>query len=182
MKTFVALLLMPLAWSVQAGAAAAAPTTGGHSRAGHDDVLAGGVKMIDVDTPRGPFKAKNALIPAMDPKQLAEVQQLKVEHRTDDPRSMQILMPMHHQQHVLRMPGAQWPEPVTRSTARINEHLYSLMHGPSERRASLHGCDGGKMAARPVPPCRQGSHMAMYADQQTDFHGLLDFLEKVEQG
>lgn len=345
MKPFVALLaplLMPLASSVQAPAVAAAPPVGYYSHAGHDDVLAGGVKMVGIDTPLGHFKvwtkrvgnnprlallllhggpgltheyfeafdsylpaagieyidydqlgsaysdqpsgpgtnalwttdrfvdeveqvrkalhlderdfcvlghswggvlaieyalkyprhlkclvisnmmdsipaynayAKNVLMPAMDPKQLAEVQKLEAEHRTDDPRYMQILMPMHYQQHVLRMPAAQWPEPVTRAMAHVNAHIYSLMQGPSELGASgvlehwdrskdLHRIqvptlvigarydtmDPAYMAsmAKKLPQgqfllCPKGSHMAMYDDQQTYFHGLLAFLEKVEQ-
>lgn len=80
--------------------------------------------------------ATKVLMPAMDPKQLAEVQKLEAEHRTDDPRYMQILMPMHYQQHVLRMPADQWPEPVVRSMKHVNEHIYTLMQGPSELGAS----------------------------------------------
>ncbi len=80
--------------------------------------------------------AHNVLMPAMDPKQLAEVQKLEAEHRTDDPRYMAILGPMHYEQHVLRMPESQWPEPVTRSFGHTNEQIYSLMQGPSELGAS----------------------------------------------
>src|SRR5690606_28621486 len=54
--------------------------------------------------------ASNVLMPAMDPQQLAEVKKLEAEGRTDDPRYMEILGPMHYEQHVLRMPQAQWPE------------------------------------------------------------------------
>lgn len=80
--------------------------------------------------------AKKVLMPAMDPKQLAEVQKLEAEHRTDDPRYMQILMPMHYEQHVLRLPAAQWPEPVVRSSSHANKQIYTLMQGPSELGAS----------------------------------------------
>ena len=80
--------------------------------------------------------AHKVLMPAMDPRQLAEVQKLEAEHRTDDPRYMAILGPMHYEQHVLRMPQAQWPEPVTRSFGHINEQIYTLMQGPSELGAS----------------------------------------------
>ena len=80
--------------------------------------------------------AHKVLMPAMDPKQLAEVQKLEAEHRTDDPRYMAILGPMHYEQHVLRMPEAQWPEPVTRSFGHINQQIYTLMQGPSELGAS----------------------------------------------
>ncbi|MEO8998751.1 MAG: proline iminopeptidase, partial [Rhodanobacter sp.] len=44
--------------------------------------------------------------------------------------------PMHYEQHVLRMPEAQWPEPVTRSFGHMNEQIYALMQGPSELGAS----------------------------------------------
>ena len=80
--------------------------------------------------------AKNVLMPAMDQKQLAEVQKLEAEHHTDDPLYMQILMPMHYEQHILRMPANQWPDPVKRAFAHINEQIYSLMQGPSELGAS----------------------------------------------
>ncbi len=80
--------------------------------------------------------AKNVLMPAMDQKQLAEVQKLEAEHHTDDPRYMQILTPMHYEQHILRMPADQWPDPVKRAFAHINEQIYTLMQGPSELGAS----------------------------------------------
>ncbi len=80
--------------------------------------------------------AKNVLMPAMDQKQLAEVQKLEAEHHTDDPRYMQILTPMHYEKHILRMPADQWPDPVKRAFAHINEQIYTLMQGPSELGAS----------------------------------------------
>ena len=80
--------------------------------------------------------ANKVLMPAMDQKQLAEVKKLEAEKRTSDPRYMEILGPMHYEQHVLRMPTAHWPEPVTRSFGHTNEHLYTLMQGPSELGAS----------------------------------------------
>ncbi|MHB1058873.1 MAG: proline iminopeptidase-family hydrolase [Rhodanobacter sp.] len=80
--------------------------------------------------------ARNVLMPAMDQRQLDEVKKLEAEHRTDDPRYMAILGPMHYEQHVLRMPEAQWPEPVTRSFGHINGQIYTMMQGPSELGAS----------------------------------------------
>lgn len=80
--------------------------------------------------------ANTVLMPAMDQTRLAEAQKLEAEHRTDDPRYMEILGPMHYEQHVLRMPQSQWPEPVVRSFGHMNEHIYSLMQGPSELGAS----------------------------------------------
>lgn len=80
--------------------------------------------------------ARDVLMPAMDQQQLAEVKQLEAEHRTSDPRYMQILSTMHYEKHVLRLPSAQWPEPVLRSFGHINQHIYTLMQGPSELGAS----------------------------------------------
>lgn len=80
--------------------------------------------------------ANTVLMPAMDQAKLAEVKKLEAEHRTSDPRYMAILGPMQYEQHVLRMPQTQWPEPVTRSFGHMNEHIYNLMQGPSELGAS----------------------------------------------
>jgi len=76
--------------------------------------------------------AERVLMPAMDPRQLATVKALEASGRTDDPRYMQILMPMHYEKHILRRPAADWPEPVTRAFGHINQHVYALMQGPSE--------------------------------------------------
>ena len=35
-------------------------------------------------------------------------------------------------QHLLRMPAAEWPEPVNRSFAHLNREVYVPMQGPSE--------------------------------------------------
>jgi proline iminopeptidase len=80
--------------------------------------------------------ARRVLMPAMDQAQLAEVQRLEATHHTEDPRYMQILMPMHYEQHILRRPADQWPEPVTRAFGHLNQHVYALMQGPSELGAS----------------------------------------------
>ena len=61
---------------------------------------------------------------------------MEAEHKTDDPRYMAILVPQYYEKHILRRPADQWPDPVNRSFARINRHLYELMQGPSEMGAS----------------------------------------------
>lgn len=80
--------------------------------------------------------ATKVLMPKMDQAKLAEVKKLEAEHKTDDPRYMDILIPMHYEQHLLRMPHDQWPDPVNRAFGHLNEHLYQLMQGPSELGAS----------------------------------------------
>lgn len=157
--------------------------------------------------------ARRVLMPAMDQRQLAEVQRLEASGQTQDPRYMQILMPMHYERHILRRPADAWPEPVTRAFAHLNQHLYALMQGPSELGASgrlehwdrsrdLHRINvptlviGARhdtmdpewmraMAAR-LPRGQflylpNGSHMAMYDDQEAYFAGLIRFLHRIER-
>jgi len=158
--------------------------------------------------------AHDVLMPAMDQKALAEIQQLEKAGKTADPRYMALLMPNFYEQHILRMPAAEWPDPVNRAFAHINQDVYTLMQGPSELGA------GGKIAqwdrfadlpkitvptlvigathdtmdpaymkamAAKLPKsrfllCPNGSHMAMYDDQQTYFGGLTAFIHDVDEG
>ena len=78
--------------------------------------------------------AREALMPEMGTS-LAEIQRMEARKQYDDPRYMELLMP-HYQRHVLRMPPAQWPEPVLRSFSRLNKKVYVPMQGPSELDAS----------------------------------------------
>lgn len=80
--------------------------------------------------------ARNVLMPAMDPAVLAEIRQLEADGRHEDPRYMELLVPHHYTRHVLRLPFAQWPEPVDRAFKRLNAKIYVLMQGPSELGAS----------------------------------------------
>ena len=76
--------------------------------------------------------ADTVLMPAMDQKALAEIKRLEAEGKYEDPRYMELLLPNHYVQHVLRMPFEQWPEPVTRSIRHMNPKIYVPMQGPSE--------------------------------------------------
>jgi proline iminopeptidase len=76
--------------------------------------------------------ANEVLMPAMDQDLLAEVKRLEASGETDDPRYMGILIPTHYEQHALRMPAAQWPDPVNRLFKHLNQTVYTLMQGPSE--------------------------------------------------
>jgi proline iminopeptidase len=49
---------------------------------------------------------------------------------------MELLMEHHYVQHILRMPVAEWPDPVNRGFAHINQKVYVPMQGPSELGAS----------------------------------------------
>lgn len=80
--------------------------------------------------------AHKVIMPAMDPHALAEIQAMEAAGKTDDPHYMELLVPQHYEKHFLRMPADQWPEPVQRAGARVNQHIYALMQGPSELGAS----------------------------------------------
>jgi proline iminopeptidase len=157
--------------------------------------------------------AEEVLAAAMDQDALAEIRALEESHDTDNPRYMELLVPLHYERHVLRMPAAQWPDPVQRGLGHINPAVYVPMQGPSElgmsadaklagwdRFADLHriavptlviGAQHDTMdpahmeeMARRLPRgsylhCPNGSHLAMYDDQETYFAGLVDFLRNL---
>jgi proline iminopeptidase len=154
--------------------------------------------------------AEQVLMPQMDQGALAEIKALEASGDLDNPRYMELLNEQHYIHHVLRMPTADWPDPVTRSFAHINPAIYVSMQGPSElgisADAKLAGWDrsaelssitvptlvigaehdtmdpahmkkmAGQLPAGQYLHCPNGSHLAMYDDQQTYFAGLIDFL------
>ena len=147
-------------------------------------------------------------MPAMDQAALAEIKELEARGDTANPRYMELLLEHHYTEHVLRMPVEEWPEPVTRMFAKINQAIYVLMQGPSELGLSGRLLDWDRTEdlrrievptlvigarhdtmdpafmedmARRIPQgrylyCPNGSHCAMYDDQETYFAGLVDFL------
>ncbi|MGE0483225.1 MAG: proline iminopeptidase-family hydrolase [Gammaproteobacteria bacterium] len=76
--------------------------------------------------------AQDVLMPKMDPSALAEIQGFERAGKTDDPRYMELMMREHYVNHVLRLPPEQWPDPVMRTFAHMNHHVYVTMQGPSE--------------------------------------------------
>jgi proline iminopeptidase len=157
--------------------------------------------------------ARRVLMPEMDQVALAEIQELEAKGDTENPRYMDLLIEHHYVHHVLRMPSADWPEPVQRGFAHINPAIYVSMQGPSElgigadakladwdRTEELASIDvpalviGAqhdtmdpahmRMMADRLPQgrylhCPDGSHLAMYDDQQVYFAGLIDFLRSL---
>lgn len=97
--------------------------------------------------------AQKVLMPAMDQTALAEIKRLEETGQTENPRYMELLIPHHYEKHLLRMPAAQWPEPVNRTFKHLNPAIYVPMQGPSELGASgklLHwdrSADLGKITA-----------------------------------
>jgi proline iminopeptidase len=156
--------------------------------------------------------AHKVLMPQMDPKVLAEVLALEKAGKTADPRYEELLIKNYYEQHVLRRPAEQWPDPVLRTFTRANAHVYTLMQGPSEMGASGRLVNWDRFAdlrsiavptlvigakydtmdpaymekmASELPKGEyafmpEGSHLAMYDDQQRYFTALTGFLKKQE--
>jgi proline iminopeptidase len=160
--------------------------------------------------------AEEVLMPAMDQAALAEIKSLEAAGEIENPRYMELLTEQHYVHHVLRMPPADWPDPVQRGFAHINPAIYVSMQGPSELGISADAKlvnwdrfgDLGqiqvptlvigaqhdtmdpahmRMMAERLPAgrylhCPDGSHLAMYDDQETYFAGLIDFLLTLGEG
>ncbi len=80
--------------------------------------------------------ARDQLMPTMDPEALAEIQRLEKAEDFANPLYMELLIEHHYVFHVLRMPPDQWPDPVNRAFAKLNQSIYIPMQGPSELGAS----------------------------------------------
>jgi len=156
--------------------------------------------------------AHNVLMPQMDQQALAEIKDLEARGDINNPRYMDLLIEQHYSHHVLRMPVSDWPDPVNRGFAHINQDIYVKMQGPSElglkgtlanwdRTDRLHEIEVPTlvMAARhdTMDPaymkkmasllpngryheCSNGSHLAIFDDQETYFAGLIDFLHDLD--
>ncbi len=156
--------------------------------------------------------AENVLMPQMDQEALGEIQAIEAAEDYENPRYMELLIEHHYEDHVLRMPFDEWPEPVHRMFRHLNADIYVPMQGPSElgisgklenwdRSDRLHEIDvptlviGArfdtmdpaymKWMASAFPRgrflfCPDGSHCAMYDDQQVYMQGLIEFIRDVE--
>ena len=68
----------------------------------------------------------------MNPEILAQIQKIEADKDFTNPKYMELLLPNFYEKHVLRLPAKDWPEPVNRSFAKMNNSLYVTMQGPSE--------------------------------------------------
>ena len=93
--------------------------------------------------------AHQVLMPAMDQKALAEILRLEAAGQFDNPRYEQLLNQYFYVDHILRMPLDHWPDPVTRTFAKINKKIYAPLQGPSEMGASGKLADWDRTADLP---------------------------------
>lgn len=63
---------------------------------------------------------------------LGEVKKIEAANDFANPRYMELLMPHFYNQFICRIPLAEWPAPMSRAFAKINQSLYITMQGPSE--------------------------------------------------
>lgn len=76
--------------------------------------------------------ADEVLSKQLDPKVLDTIRQIEAKGDFDNPKYMELLLPNFYAKHILRMPPADWPNPVTRTFDHLNEQIYVTMQGPSE--------------------------------------------------
>ncbi len=84
------------------------------------------------DVPAYNAYAQAVLKPTMDQDALREIESLEAAGDIENPRYMELLYEHHYLHHILRLPLAQWPNPVQRAFAAINPAVYVSMQGPSE--------------------------------------------------
>ncbi|WP_298116259.1 proline iminopeptidase-family hydrolase [Flavobacterium sp.] len=68
----------------------------------------------------------------MNPEVLKVIKDLEAKKDYSNPKYMDLLMNNFYNQHILRKPVNEWPEPVNRAMGKINSSLYITMQGPSE--------------------------------------------------
>ncbi len=74
--------------------------------------------------------AENVLAKQMDPAVLEEIRSLEAKGEFQNPRYMELLIPNFYKKHICRLD--EWPDPVNRAFAKINQEVYVIMQGPSE--------------------------------------------------
>lgn len=155
--------------------------------------------------------AETVLMPPMDQGKLAKIKAYEAAGDTTNSEYEELLMEQHYVHHVLRMPVEQWPDPVMRAFAHINQSIYVPIQGPSELGASgklLNWDRTAELASINTPTlvlgaehdtmdprflehmaslmpngrsftCPNGSHMAMFDDQQAYFKALTEFITEL---
>jgi proline iminopeptidase len=74
--------------------------------------------------------AENVLAKQMEPAVLEEIRRLEAAGDFGNPRYLELLVPNFYRKHICRLP--EWPDPVNRAFAKLNQDIYVLMQGPSE--------------------------------------------------
>ena len=136
--------------------------------------------------------AHDVLMPAMDQAVLAEIKGYEAAGDFENPRYMELLVEQHYVHHVLRMPAAEWPDPVNRAfkhhqpvdlrpaagAERAGSERQAGRLGPHRRPRPDRGADAGhRRAARHDGPGphgvdgRRGAARALSALSRRQPHG-----------
>ena len=154
--------------------------------------------------------AKDVLAPQMDPKVLAEIRQMEAKKDFDNPRYMELLMPNFYQQHLCRLPQWPEPvmRSMKHINAALYTLMQGpsefsasgrLLHW--DRKADLKnitvptlmiGAQHDTMDPKAMEEqsklvkngsylhCPNGSHLAMWDDQQTYMKGVIKWIKEVD--
>ena len=76
--------------------------------------------------------ANEVLGPQLPKEVLAQIRGFEAKEQYTDPAYLKLISDYYYPEHVLRMPPANWPDPVLRAFAKMNYPLYLKMQGPSE--------------------------------------------------
>ncbi|MES2747329.1 MAG: proline iminopeptidase-family hydrolase [Bacteroidota bacterium] len=68
----------------------------------------------------------------LNPEVLKTIKDIEAKKDYSNPKYMELLMNNFYNQHILRKPISEWPEPVNRAMSKANGSLYVTMQGPSE--------------------------------------------------
>lgn len=68
----------------------------------------------------------------LNPEVLKTIKEIEAKKDYSNPKYMDLLMNNFYNQHILRKPVSDWPDPVNRSMSKLNQSLYITMQGPSE--------------------------------------------------
>lgn len=126
-----------------------------------------------------------------------------------NPKYQELVFNEYYTRHILRLPAAEWPEPVLRSFKHVNAPVYEYMQGPSEFVPGgilKHWSVWDRLKEISVPTlmigakydsmnpaemeemsklvqkgsylyCANGSHLAMWDEQEFYMKGVIDFLK-----
>ena len=76
--------------------------------------------------------AEEVLAPQIPRSVLDTIRMLEAKGDFANPKYMELLLPHFYNQHICRLPLAEWPDPMQRSFNKINQTIYVTMQGPSE--------------------------------------------------
>jgi len=72
------------------------------------------------------------LAPKLDPEVLKEIMFYEDKEDYTNARYMELVVNNYYTEHIIRLPVAEWPEPLNRSFKHTNFDVYVTMQGPSE--------------------------------------------------